>query len=343
LNIKNIDSKSILEYYSVKNLSEDSTELKFSCPFPEHPNGDRNPSSGISKKTNQYNCFSCHRKGTIVNFVAEMEGISEAVAIRYIRENFYKNGDFETKSVLKALQDKLEKPKKPVYFEPTIPDHVLDDFYVDWHKVKEAMKDDSAPPQLAYIFESKGFSPDILSEFNIGFDKKTNRITIPIRNYEGELVGIKGRATLANQFPKYKSIGDKEDTQPYYGFFTTNINNYTFGLDSAEGDLIICEGEFDAIALREKGFKGSVALGTSSMREKQARDIRRKSHKIVILLDNDEAGVKGAEQIFSKLDLFVSAKVAQCPVGIDPAEMTKEQIIKAINESQNPKMTTIKN
>lgn len=344
MNIKNIDSKSILQYYSVNNLTDDGSELKFSCPFPEHPNGDRNPSSGVSKKTNQYNCFSCHRKGTIVTFVAEMEGISEAVAIRYIRENFYKNGDYETASVLESLKKKLEKPKTISQEERTLPEEILNNFYVDWEKVAEAMKSGQAPSQLSYIIEEKNFTVETLQKFQIGFDQKTNRVTIPIRNFDGELVGIKGRATLKDQMPKYKSIGDKEDSTPYYGFFTTNINSYTFGIDTVDSkNLIICEGEFDAISLRQKGFGSAVSIGTCSIRHKQVRDIRRKSDSVVILLDNDEAGRKGSLEIFDLLDRHINIKIAECPEGLDPAEMTKEQIQESINNSKNPKLQITKN
>lgn len=337
MNIESVDAKGILEYYSVNNLHEDGDELKFSCPFPEHPNGDRNPSSGVNCKTKMYNCFSCHRKGTIVTFVAEMEGISEAIAIRYIRENFYKNGDYENKSVVESLKKKLEKPKE-VKMPTGISEVALNDFYVDWDKVFEAYYSGEVPPQLSYIIESKGFSKDSLKFFNIGFDQKTNRLTIPIRNSDGELVGIKGRATLKNQMPKYKSIGDKENESPYYGFFTTNINNYTFGLDTATEDVIVCEGEFDAISLREKGFSGAVSIGTCSIRDKQIRDIRKKSSSVVILLDSDDAGRKGALEIFEALDKYLPVKIAECPEGLDPAEMSKEQIINSLNKAKNPKL-----
>lgn len=342
MNIKNIDAKGILEYYSVSNLTDDGTELKFSCPFPEHPNGDRNPSSGINKKSNVYNCFSCHRKGTIVTFVAEMEGISEAVAIRHIRENFYKNGDYELGSVVESLKKKLEKPSKSFSGESILPESVLSNFYVDWEKVFDAINNNEAPDQLAYIIREKNFSLETLQKFQIGFDEKTNRITIPIRNTDGKLVGIKGRATLQNQTPKYKSIGDKEDSSPFYGFFTTNINNYTFGLDSVDTDnIILCEGEFDAISLRQKGFGGAVSIGTCSIRDKQVRDIRKKAKSVVILLDNDEAGRRGSEEIFSLLDRHLSAKIAECPEGLDPAEMTQEQIKNSIGNANNPKLQKI--
>lgn len=339
MNIESVDAKAILEYYSVNNFYEDGEELKFSCPFPEHSNGDRNPSSGVNKKTKMYNCFSCHRKGTIVTFVAEMEGISEAVAARYVRENFYKHGDYENKSVVESLKKKLERPKE-VKMPTGISETALSSFYVDWDKVFEAYENEELPPQLSYIIESKGFCKDTLKMFNIGFDQKTNRLTIPIRDFNGELVGIKGRATLQDQMPKYKSIGDKEDSQPYYGFFTTNINNYTFGLDTAEKDVIICEGEFDAIALREKGFGGAVSIGTCSIRDKQIRDIRRKASSVVVLLDSDDAGVKGAKEIFESLDKYIPVKVAECPEGLDPAEMSKDQILEAIQNSKNPKLIT---
>lgn len=336
MRIENIDSKSILEYYGVKNLSQDDNELKFSCPFPEHVHGDRNPSSGINTKTNAYNCFSCHRKGTIVNFVAEMEGISEAVAIRFIREDFYKHGDYESGSVLDGLKHKFEKPVIMQGSSKGIPDAALSSFRVDWQGVTDAMEKGEAPKSLSYIIEAKGFSVETLHKFDIGFDMNSNRITIPWRDRDGTIVGIKGRATQKDQIPKYKSIGDKPDQPPYYGFFTTKINNYVFGIDSVESDhIIICEGEFDAISLRQKGFLGSVALGTSSIRNDQAREIRKVAKDVTILMDNDSAGQKAVDSINDLLNGFITARIGICPVGKDPAEMNKKEIEHALLNAES--------
>lgn len=42
------------------------------CPFPDHR--DTTPSFGYNPQQNVFNCFGCHRKGGVVDFLAEIEG-----------------------------------------------------------------------------------------------------------------------------------------------------------------------------------------------------------------------------------------------------------------------------
>jgi hypothetical protein len=48
------------------------------CPF----HGDKSPSLGI--KNNRYNCFACGAKGSVIDFVMKMDGISFKEAVNYL-------------------------------------------------------------------------------------------------------------------------------------------------------------------------------------------------------------------------------------------------------------------
>lgn len=54
----------------------------------------------------------------------------------------------------------------------------------------------------AYMVE-RGFDVAVMRHFDIGFDQAAQRVTIPVRNAGGRLVGISRRATHADQQPKY--------------------------------------------------------------------------------------------------------------------------------------------
>src|SRR6185295_15208253 len=49
----------------------------------------------------------------------------------------------------------------------------------------------------------EGFTEETLEMHNIGFDRERHRITFPIRDVKGRLIGISGR-TVIDQIPKYK-------------------------------------------------------------------------------------------------------------------------------------------
>ena len=67
-----IDVKELFEEYGIKRIRQKGNELQFCCPFHD----DRNPSASLNIELGIYNCFSCGARGTLVDFIAQMEGIS---------------------------------------------------------------------------------------------------------------------------------------------------------------------------------------------------------------------------------------------------------------------------
>jgi DNA primase len=337
LNYPQVDIRYILEYYSVRNLTKIDDEYSFSCPFPEHKRGDQRPSSSINQTTGQYHCFGCGRSGSLITFVAEMEGVHYTEAIRYIREAF--SGAFRTprSSICEELE-RLTKPKQKIEKREYLDDVYLSLFRVDWDYVYSAYIDhEDVPRILRYPFE-RGFSLQTVQEWELGYDKISDRLTIPIRDIKGRLVGFKGRTVNKFEKIKYLSVGDKKSVK--YGFKTTTLSDHVFGLDSATKSVIVCEGEFDAISLRQKGFTGSVALGGSDPSKAQTKLLKKTADEVYILLDPDEAGRKGARKLARNLAVHLPVRIGEPPKNSDPAEMTQQQITEALSKAQNPILNT---
>lgn len=76
-----------------------------------------------------------------------------------------------------------------------------------------------------------GISEPTQIEFEIGFDMDTKRFTIPIRNENGKLVGVKGRrvakelGVCASVMPesKYIYIEKMDKTLEVYGLYKTKV------------------------------------------------------------------------------------------------------------------------
>ncbi len=334
MDLSKVDVIKVLEYFSCRNVREIGDEVQFSCPFPEHYRGDMNPSSSINKDNGVYNCFGCHRSGTIVNFVAEAEGVPVAVAIRWLREGFapeFKNPDHSLLAEVTQLFHKELKTKQKLH---QIPESVLDTFDVDWERVYEAYKRGNGPGNLVHPFRHYGLYVNSLESFRIGYDDISKRITIPIRTIRGELVGIKGRACKDENHPKYLAIGDKPEKK-VYGFPRNPLGNAVFGLDTSDESVIICEGEFDAISLRQKGYDGSIALGTSDMTFNQERLIRSKATEAIVFFDPDAPGRKGALKVANRLAPHLPVRIVETSEG-DPAECSPKQIEQALKNTVNP-------
>jgi hypothetical protein len=116
--------------------------------------------------------------------------------------------------------------------------------------------------------------------------RKAKRILIPYY-YGNDIVGWTSRF-LDNKIPKYKN----EHTSP----------GYVFGLDMQHTDwdfIIVVEGIFDAISIR------GAAVLHNEISEAQASLLRRQGKEIIVVPDQDKAGLALADQAL-KLGFTVS-------------------------------------
>lgn len=326
LNYEKIDVRAVLDHYSIKNIREYGTEINFSCPFPEHYRGDRNPSAYINKESGKWHCFSCFRKGNLVTFISQIEEIPIAVAIRWLRESY--GGGFNHDPLMPLLDKAIQE--KRMENEIILPLGILKSFRVDWNRVKNA---ENSPKILSNILLR--LTPQILQEHDIGYDQHTNRITFPIFNEDGKLVGIKGRAARRDQKPRYLSIGDRNGSV-FYGFKICKTHEYVWGLDTAKNyePKIVVEGEIDAMKMRTIGHKGAVALGGSNPSKSQINSLKRNAETVILMLDPDEAGKKAEQILAQALTLFLPTKIARLD-RTDPADSTNNEIDKALRHTIN--------
>ena len=329
-----LDIPKLLAKYNVRNITSRGEEVQFSCPFPEHTRGDRNPSSSINKATGKYHCFSCGRSGTVANFLADIENVPLATAKNWLEQSVGSSLNKEN-SALKYVRSLFNKEKDVAPGEVILDERILTEFSVDWPRVFTA---DKPPRELRYAIK-RGFTQETLTTYEVGWDKHSRRLTIPIRNLDGALVGIKGRAVDVNAKPKYKSIGDKKGV--YYGFPTCKIHNYVWGIDTSGPYLIIVEGEFDAMWLRQNGFPGAVALGGSDLSDYQTKLIKKVAESVVVLADSDLAGDKMERQLTRNLLGFVPVRIADLIDG-DPASTEPNTLKELIDKAPGALTSKVK-
>jgi DNA primase len=333
------DVVEILNAIGVERVSEKGDEVNFSCPQDYHSRGDRNPSANINKKTLAYHCFSCKSKGNLFTLVADVEGVSVAVAIKWLQDKYYL-GDItedQQRSAKQIIENMLNKKDQPDELPKWISEDALNNFGVDWDKAYEAYRNGTLNNGLERPFEKYDLTVDTVKQFQLGYDKISKRITIPIRDSKSNLVSIKGRSCSNDDPPKYLGLGDK-DGKTVYGFPRINNKSLVFGLDTATPDLIICEGEFDAMSLRQKGFGGAVAAGTCDVTEEQVKELIKKGEKAIILFDPDDAGISGAEKVSHLLLPSMPVRIGRLDKN-DPATTIQKELEDILSKSEIPKVT----
>jgi 5S rRNA maturation endonuclease (ribonuclease M5) len=155
---------------------------------------------------------------------------------------------------------------------------------------------------------SRGFSPAVLDEFDIGYDLVSKRVTFPIRDVYGRLVGISGRTDNKYQQPRYKIYKEEfHYLDPRYELRKRSIlwnahNAWAKFMHSTERPvLILVEGFKAALYLIQLGYKDTIALMGSTLSDVQRFILSMLGGIVIVFLDNDSAGLKGTRKIVREL------------------------------------------
>jgi DNA primase len=292
--LKHIEVIDMLEQLEIENISKaTSDEVLFSCPFTGHAHGDEKPSCYMndgSKNpalTTVFKCHGCNRSGNAISFLSEHMGISKQKAANELRDHYapgYRKPKFG--SIAKEFDERLKTMNQelPAQRKIVLDSTLYEQFKIDWRS------NNFSDTYFEYLL-SRGFTPEDLSYWKIGYDYKSDRITIPIFDSEGNFVGVKARAWKANRKPKYLILGDREDRPTRYGFEPYEKSLIVFGLDKwqEQKTYVFVEGEIDVISLWKMKVP-AICTGGASMSDVQAQLIKDHCDEVILFLDDDLAG-----------------------------------------------------
>jgi DNA primase len=162
-----------------------------------------------------------------------------------------------------------------------------------------------------YLAE-RGLSQETVLDFGVGYCAKgmmAERIAIPIHNPEGHVVAYAGRwpGEPAEGTPKYKlPQGFRKSLELF------NIDRAS--KEPSERPLVIVEGFFDCMRLHQHGCRKVVALMGSTMsaaQEELTRKHKNPQSHIIVMLDEDESGRAGREDIAARLAKVCFVRIHQ--------------------------------
>jgi hypothetical protein len=290
-----VDVEDLLAQLDAANVHDvGRDEVGFSCFWVAgHAHGDQNPSAHVNRDTLLWRCKSCRRAGNLLELVkvARPEGVeSHPQALSWLREHF---GEVVRKPRGGSLTADLEARLAKARYRP--PERRLPNeaetigpqgiFALDWR----------SDHQAALYMRGRGFAPEVLEDWGVGYDGWTRRVAIPVRDADGLLVGFKGRIVDNSHPAKYMLLGDTEDRQPRYGlgygFDMHDARVVLFGLDRAKGSkrVALVEGELNVVACHAAGVP-AVAPGTTYVTAEQLWLLRAYFDELVNFYDSDDAG-----------------------------------------------------
>ena len=206
----------------------------------------------------------------------------------------------------------------------------------------DAINDRVFPEDFMDCFSSKvpplleiGFSEQILNQYGIRYNVKTDQIIFPVRDVLGNLI--------------MKQVRNPEDREPryYYDFFSEErpkSSNYIWGLDqfypvAFNGDLpylIIVEGAKKVMWLAQAGYPYTVALNGSHISRIQYYLLSRLNPGILIILtDADSPGRAIARQLGYLFGGKWNIKIPEYPLGVNaPDDLSKEALDELIGSAK---------
>lgn len=281
------------------------SECSAFCPFHRKADGseERHPSFSLNLSKGVYNCFTCHEAGTFRTFLKNM-GIGLTVL----------HGQYSV--LLEALQKNHTAPvfdpirAKGIVSESPIKESILGLF----EKCPLPMVD----PEFRLNDDDPVFDEALLQKHDIGFDDVHNRITFPLRDLFGNLMGISGRAVDPDTWPRYKVYDDEyvkwgfpKRAQTKKSSILWNAHNiypHVFR-GTAKERVVLVEGFKACLWLMQAGVPNVVSLAGSSLSKYHMWIFERMGAQVLLMFDNDEAGRAGLEKtapiLAKSLDVFV--------------------------------------
>ena len=307
-------------------LKKYGSNFKACCPF----HAEKTPSFVVSSTKGIFHCFGCHASGDAIKFVQDYEKIGYAEAIEKLADMFNFKLEYTTAQTKKT--DILERFND--FFKKNLENNKTAREYILKRGVYESQIErfelgyaPSSSEQIAFLKSSFLSSVDAVETGIFGeeggriFARQVERITFPIKNQNGKIIGFGGR-TITNHPAKYIN-------SPQTRLF--NKSKVFYGINLAKEqifktrELIVCEGYMDVIMLHQAGFTNAVAVLGTALTKEHLPFIKKAEAKAVLAFDTDGAGLNAAYKSAKLLtESSIEGGVAVFDKGFDPADMITE-------------------
>lgn len=316
------------------------------CPF----HNEKSPSFSVSPGKQMYYCFGCGAGGNVITFVMEYENLTFQEAVKMLADRagvnlpeLEYNEEVRQKESRRAkLLEVNKEAAKYYYYMLRTPRGKTGYQYLAGRQLsEETMKKfglgyaDGAGSDLTAYLRSKGFTDELINESGLtGFDEKRgmhdkfwNRVMFPIQDSNHRVIGFGGRV-MGDAKPKYLN-------SPETMIFDKSRNLYglNFARTSRKGNIILCEGYMDVIAMHQAGFTQAVASLGTAFTTGQASLLGRYTEDVLLAYDSDGAGVNAAMRAIGILkEAGLRGKVIDMQPYKDPDEFVKNMGAEAFQE-----------
>ncbi len=334
------------EYISLKKRG---SSLQGLCPF----HNEKTPSFNVSPAKGIYKCFGCGKAGNVVNFVMEYEHLDYIHALKFLAEKY--RIDWPEREI-SGEELAAEKQRSSDKESLQIVNNFAENYFADILQNDE----EGQTIGLSY-FEERGFRPETIAKFKLGYSKDSwdafataaskegfnldivkksglvkesdqgkiydayrGRVMFTIHSLSGKPIAFAGR--FLKKDPKSPKYVNSPETELYHK------SNELYGLFFARnaiskaGFVYLVEGYTDVISMHQAGVENVVASSGTSLTENQIKLIKRFTSDVCVLYDGDAAGIKASLRgIDMLLEGGLNVKTVLFPDGEDPDSYCKKE------------------
>lgn len=222
------------------------------CPRHE----DKTPSLMITPSKNLFYCHSCHVGGNIINWLMTFEHLSFNDAV-------------DKTAMLAGIEiDHLKTCESLSYFKQIKRSQVQPIKFATDRQVLPWSYYEQFANEIPQEWVDEGIQADVLREYEIRVDKKSNRIVYPVYDKDGNFIGVKGRT----RFKNYKDLQIKK----YLNYQKIQTTDYFMGMKQNRGNIlatksaIIFEGLKSVMHVAGWGYNNCLSSETSDINDAQA-------------------------------------------------------------------------
>jgi DNA primase len=327
-------------------LKQAGRNWKGLCPFHQ----EKTPSFNVNPDREIFHCFGCQAGGDVIGFLMQHEGLTFPEAARMLAGELgieipeeRGGGDaglsariFEANALAQdlyrsALRAPDAKSARSYLVGRGFDGELAAQFGIGyaparWDAVVERLREARIPGEL-------GATAGLLAERKSSkgyYDRLRGRITFPIQDVRGRVIGFGGRALEPDQEPKYLNTPESPVFQKRLAFY-----GYPDALESIRraGRVILCEGYFDRIAFARAGLGEALATCGTALTADHGSQLRRRTREVVLVFDGDDAGQQATEKALGiLLPHGLRVRAALIPGGGDPDDFLRKEGAEALRQ-----------
>lgn len=302
--IATIQDLNILEVVARYGVKLDKSD-KGNCPF----HSEKTPSFKVYKH-GVFKCFGCGAGGYgPINFVMQHSNYGFVEAIEELASAFnitiqYEKTDGQNADAKRDRYKTINELLLYSFKKFRSPDHA--DEVLGWIDSRKISPKTSRYFELGYSPDSASFLTQhfvakgvakIAEEIGLvktkesrTYDTLRNRVTIPLHDHRGKLLGYAGRSIGSGSFAKY--INPPSSDWYNKSKVLYNLHRAIPSIKANNKSVYLVEGYLDVMGLYNIGIENVVANCGTALTFDQAQLLRRYAENVTIFYDGDNAGMK---------------------------------------------------